>query len=111
MRNNRLHLPSLLVSLSGRLLLLTIFFVMLAEVLIYAPSIGRYRKVYFDERIAAAASPLRDLSGPGIDACGRARRSRTVVFTLRVTASGLAAADLPDSVLLGTAAVLGMADA
>jgi len=42
------------VGLSARLLLLTIFFVMLSEVFIYAPSIGRYRVVYFQERIAAA---------------------------------------------------------
>ena len=40
--------------LSGRLLLLTIFFVMLSEVLIYCPSIARYRQVFLQERIAAA---------------------------------------------------------
>ena len=40
--------------LSARLLLLTISFVMLSEVFIYAPSIGRYRLVYMQERIAAA---------------------------------------------------------
>ena len=40
--------------LSARLLLLTIFFVMVSEVLIYAPSIGRFRLVYLQERIAAA---------------------------------------------------------
>lgn len=39
--------------LSARLLLLTVGFVMLAEVLIYAPSIGRFRLVYLDERLAA----------------------------------------------------------
>ena len=33
-------------SLSARLLLLTIVFVMVSEVLIYAPSIGRFRLVY-----------------------------------------------------------------
>ena len=43
-----------LMGLSARLLLLTIFFVMLSEFLIYAPSIGRYRMVYMQERIAAA---------------------------------------------------------
>lgn len=42
------------MGLSARLLLLTIFFVMLSEFLIYAPSIGRYRMVYMQERIAAA---------------------------------------------------------
>ncbi len=40
--------------LSARLLLLTMFFVMLSEVFIYAPSIGRFRLVYLQERIAAA---------------------------------------------------------
>jgi signal transduction histidine kinase len=40
--------------LSARLLLLTTFFVMLSEVFIYAPSIGRFRLVYMEERIAAA---------------------------------------------------------
>jgi signal transduction histidine kinase len=40
--------------LSARLLLLTMFFVMLSEVFIYAPSIGRFRVVYLQERVAAA---------------------------------------------------------
>ena len=35
-------------------MVLTIFFVMLTEIFIYAPSIGRYRLVYMEERIAAA---------------------------------------------------------
>ena len=43
-----------LTGLSARLLILTMFFVMLSEVFIYAPSIGRYRLVYMEERIAAA---------------------------------------------------------
>lgn len=54
MQDGRLRLPPLLKSLSARLLVLTIFFVMLAEVLIYAPSIARFRLVYLQERIAAA---------------------------------------------------------
>jgi len=40
--------------LSARLLLLTMFFVMLSEVFIYAPSIGRFRADYLQQRIAAA---------------------------------------------------------
>ena len=40
--------------LSARLLLLTMFFVMLSEVFIYAPSIARFRVTYLQERIAAA---------------------------------------------------------
>ena len=40
--------------LSARLLWLTIAFVMVAEVLIYAPSIARFRHVYLQERLADA---------------------------------------------------------
>jgi signal transduction histidine kinase len=43
-----------LSGLSARLLVLTIAFVMLAEVLIYVPSIARFRQVYLEERLAAA---------------------------------------------------------
>ncbi len=48
-------------SLSGKLLLLTIAFVMLAEFLIYAPSLADFRMTWLDDRIAAghlAASVL-----------------------------------------------------
>ncbi len=48
------EMPPLARSLSARLLILTISFVMLAEVLIYAPSIARFRLGWFEERIAAA---------------------------------------------------------
>jgi len=41
-------------SLSARLLVLTVFFVMLAEFLIYTPSISRFRKVYLEEHVATA---------------------------------------------------------
>ncbi len=54
MTGKKLSLPPLAKNLSARLLLLTVAFVMLAEVLIYAPSIGRYRLVYLEERLAAA---------------------------------------------------------
>ena len=50
---NTLRTPSPIRSLSARLLLLTMAFVLLGEVLIYVPSISRFRKVYFEERIAA----------------------------------------------------------
>lgn len=50
----KFRLPPLIYSLSARLLILTVFFVMLIEVFVYAPSVGRYRKVYFEERIAGA---------------------------------------------------------
>jgi len=47
-------LPPLVRSLSARLLVLTVLFVMLIEVFVYAPSIARYRKVYLDDRMADA---------------------------------------------------------
>ena len=43
-----------MTGLSARLLVLTIFFVMLAEFLIYTPSVSRYRKNYLEQRIATA---------------------------------------------------------
>ena len=54
MTGKKFSLPPLARNLSARLLLLTIAFVMLAEVLIYAPSVGRFRLVYLEERLAAA---------------------------------------------------------
>lgn len=46
--------PPTTSSLSARLLLLTIAFVMLAEVLIFVPSISRFRATYLEGRLAAA---------------------------------------------------------
>jgi signal transduction histidine kinase len=46
-------LPPLIKSLSARLLVLTVFFVMLSEVLIYVPSVARFRLVYLQEKLAA----------------------------------------------------------
>ena len=54
MPETKSKLPPPWKSLSARLLVLTIFFVMLAEVLIYAPSIGRFRLVYLEQRLAAS---------------------------------------------------------
>ncbi len=53
MRVQPSKLPALIHSLSARLLVLTVSFVMLAEVLIYTPSAGRFRLSYFEERLAA----------------------------------------------------------
>src|SRR5438552_8533711 len=57
----------LIRSLSARLLVLTIFFVMVSEVLIFVPSVARFRMTYLDNHIASghlaalalAASPSR----------------------------------------------------
>ncbi len=51
---NRPYLPPPAKSLSARVLLLTMFFVMLGEILIYAPSAGRFRYEYLRDRLATA---------------------------------------------------------
>jgi signal transduction histidine kinase len=43
----------LIRSLSARLLVLTVFFVMVSEVLIFVPSVARFRMTYFDNHLAA----------------------------------------------------------
>ncbi|MEH3145032.1 MAG: HAMP domain-containing sensor histidine kinase [Methylobacterium frigidaeris] len=42
------------IGLSGRLLLLTVLFVLLAEVLIYVPSVANFRRAWLSDRVAAA---------------------------------------------------------
>ncbi|MCC2665607.1 MAG: histidine kinase, partial [Geminicoccaceae bacterium] len=59
------HLPSPARSLSARLLVLTVGFVLLGEILIYVPSIARFRAVYLDERIAAAHLATLSLEAAG----------------------------------------------
>ena len=49
---NGLKRPAIWKSLSVRLLLLTVFFVMLVEVFVYAPSVARYRLVYLQDKLA-----------------------------------------------------------
>ena len=61
--------------LSAKLLLLTMFFVMLSEVFIYAPSIGRYRLVYLEERIAAAHLASLALEVPPDNLVGKQLRN------------------------------------
>ncbi|WP_419903652.1 sensor histidine kinase [Kiloniella sp.] len=50
----KLQLPPFVTSLSAKLLILTAIFVLLAEILIFAPSIGRFRLVYLQEHLADA---------------------------------------------------------
>lgn len=54
MKTPRLFGRSLAASLSARVLVLTVAFVMLAEVLIYVPSIARFRFGYLEQRIEEA---------------------------------------------------------
>jgi signal transduction histidine kinase len=68
----QLRLPALHRSLSARLLVLTMAFVLLGEVLIYVPSIARFRRVYLDERIAAAHLATLSLEAAGAAGIDRA---------------------------------------
>ena len=43
------------MNLSERILLLTILFVMIAEILIYVPSVANYRNVWLNEKLESAA--------------------------------------------------------
>jgi signal transduction histidine kinase len=52
-------------SLSARLLVLTVAFDQLGEVLIYVPSIARFRRDYLDQRIAAAHLATLSLQAAG----------------------------------------------
>jgi signal transduction histidine kinase len=52
-----------LKSLSFRLLVLTAFFVMLSEVLIYTPSIARFRLTFLEEKLASAHLAALALQG------------------------------------------------
>ncbi|MGH6881517.1 sensor histidine kinase [Hypericibacter sp.] len=54
MNRPRPKLPALWHSLSARLLVLTVAFVMVSEVLIFVPSIASFRLKYLEERLAAA---------------------------------------------------------
>ena len=51
-------------TLSGRFLVLTILFVMLAEVFIFVPSIARFRQDYMVNRLERAQIASLALSGP-----------------------------------------------
>jgi hypothetical protein len=50
MQDRNKHLPRWLRGLSARLLVLTMVFVMLSEVLIYVPSLARFRLMFLEIR-------------------------------------------------------------
>jgi signal transduction histidine kinase len=76
----------LLKSLSARLLVLTIFFVMLGEVLIFVPSVARFRMTYFEDHLAAG-----ELATLALEASPTGRLDRALVDKLlaRVGAHGV----------------------
>ena len=76
-------------SLSGRLLLLTAIYVMLGEVLIFVPSVGRYHRELLDNHIESAELailPFTEPGGQGLSGMLREqllRRAGADVVTLR----------------------------
>jgi signal transduction histidine kinase len=76
-----------LKSLSARLLILTVFFVMVGEVLIFVPSVARYRMTYFENRLAAGY-----IATLALDASPTGRLDQSLIDKLlaRVGAQGVA---------------------
>ncbi len=70
-------LAVLLKSLSARLLVLTILFVMLGEVLIFVLSVARFRMTYFDNHLAAG-----ELAALALEASPTGRLDRALVDKL-----------------------------
>jgi signal transduction histidine kinase len=87
----------LLKSLSARLLVLTIFFVMVGEVLIFVPSVARFRMTYFENRIAAG-----ELAALALEASPTGHLDQNLVNRLlaRVRAHGVIVHRLDGAVLM-----------
>jgi signal transduction histidine kinase len=94
------------VGLSGKLLLLTVVFVMLAEVLIYVPSIANFRLNWLNDRLAAAhtAALVLDAAPSGMVPESLAKQildsigARAVAMKMGDQRRLLAAADLPSRI-------------
>jgi signal transduction histidine kinase len=73
-------------SLSARLLVLTVFFMMVGEVLIFVPSVARFRMTYFENHLAAG-----ELAALALEASPTGRLDRDLVSKLlaRVGAHGV----------------------
>src|SRR5436305_13618668 len=75
-----------LKSLSARLLILTAFFVMVGEVLIFVPSVASYRMTYFENRLAAGCIATLALDA---SPAGHVVQSLTDKLLSRVGAQGI----------------------
>src|ERR1700754_1375014 len=98
--------PRLCWGLSGKLLVLTILFVMIAEVLIYVPSIANFRLNWLNDRLAAAntAALVLDAAPSGMVPESLARKilssigARAVAIKMGQQRRLLASADLPAAI-------------
>ena len=94
------------VGLSGKLLFLTVIFVMVAEILIYVPSIANFRMNWLNDRLAAAhtAALVLDAAPSGMVPESLAKKildsigARAVAMKMGDQRRLLAAADLPSSI-------------
>lgn len=94
------------IGLSGKLLFLTILFVMVAEVLIYVPSIANFRLNWLNDRLAAAhtAALVLDAAPSGMVPESLAKQilksigARAVAMKMGDQRRLLAASDLPSSI-------------
>lgn len=94
------------VGLSGKLLLLTVLFVMVAEILIYVPSIANFRLNWLNDRLAAAhtAALVLDAAPSGMVPESLAKKildsigARGVAVKMGDQRRLLAAADLPSHI-------------
>jgi signal transduction histidine kinase len=94
------------VGLSGKLLMLTILFVMVAEVLIYVPSIANFRLTWLNDRLAAAhtAALVLDAAPSGMVPESLAKKildsigARAVAMKMGDQRRLLAAANLPSAI-------------
>jgi signal transduction histidine kinase len=94
------------LGLSGKLLFLTILFVMLAEILIYVPSIANFRLNWLNDRLAAAhtAALVLDAAPSGMVPESLAKQildsigARAVAMKMGKQRRLLAASDLPSEI-------------
>ena len=94
------------IGLSGKLLLLTIVFVMLAEVLIYVPSVANFRLNWLNDRLAAAhtAALVLEAAPSGMVPETLAKKilnsvgARAVAIKMGTQRRLLAASNVPESV-------------
>jgi len=93
-------------SLSGKLLVLTILFVMIAEVLIYVPSVANFRVVWLKDRLATAytAALVLDAAPNGVVSDALAKQildsigARAVAMKMGTRRLMLAIDDMPPAV-------------
>jgi signal transduction histidine kinase len=91
------------IGLSGKLLLLTLLFVMVAEILIYMPSVSNYRLSWLNDRLAASytAALVLDAAPSGMVPESLAQQilasigARTVAMKMGTQRRLLAAANVP----------------